>query len=443
VAAVGTVLGGLAGYFNLYRSVAVVAVPAAPIAAEVTRSVQTTTPDRPPIAVLDFADPKADAKDQQVARAYAEELTAELARNADLRVISPRSSLAAGNSSDSPQATAQRLGVTYLVGGRLTQAGEIFRLAVQLIDGRDGRIVWSDRHDMHAVDVYKVRDSLAERIAGTLHSSMRYSEENRAGQRPPASMDVYAMTLRAISLKHRFTPTDMQQARELLEKVVATDSEFAPGWLYLGMVNAIDSNLRLTPLGRPEIRPLALEQIERSVRMNPSLPAAYYAMSFVYGGQGKHEEQLRVLRQCVALGPGDADCLLFLAEALAINGLGDEALQTLRHAQAITPFAPIYFASVAGYVLWVNRDDDGARVALDDCLSKMPQHLSCRRNRALLNAEAGQLDQARSDAAQAVRLSGEASFEALVRSAPQAPAVQDRRLAAARLIDDGARVAGK
>jgi Transcriptional regulatory protein, C terminal len=86
------------------------------------------TPEHPPIAVLDFGGPASPIEDQQMARAYAEELSGTLARNADMRVIASYSSFKAGAGGDSLQRIAERLGATYLVSGTLRREGEQLHL---------------------------------------------------------------------------------------------------------------------------------------------------------------------------------------------------------------------------------------------------------------------------------------------------------------------------
>ena len=394
-------------------------------------------PDRPPIAVLDFSDPAAPVEDQQMARAYAEELTGELARNADLSVIAAQSSFAAGARGESLQKVAERLGVGYLVSGSVRREGEQLRLLAQLVDGRDGRVVWTERHDVAAAQVYIVRDALVQRIATSLQSTMRGNQETVALQRPPASLDIYAMTMRGITLKHRFTPKDSAEAQALLERVVAQDPLYAPGWLYLGYVNAVDYSLALTGPRRPEKLRLAIEQVERSVALDPRLSAAFGALSVYYPFAGRHDDGVRAGQRCMELAPSDADCMIFLAGTLNLAGQPELALPLARRALAMNPLPPSYVQRFYGATMWANGLLDEALAALDGCLQAAPKHNACRLDRAIARAEAGRIGEALADlAAWQSNVGPQLKPEVAANAAysVKAQALIDRRLAALKAL---------
>lgn len=401
------------------------------------------SPDRPPLAVLSFRDATASAEDQELARAYAQELTGELARNADLSVIAAYSGQTLADRGESPQQVARQLGARYLVDGQLRRRGDVLRLAVQFIDGRDGRVVWTDRQDIAAGQVVAARDVIVDRIAGSLHSSMRRDQETSA-RSVPATLDVYAMTLSAINLKHRFNPADNLRARDLLERVVALDPDYAPGWLYLGYVNTVDLGARLTGPRTPARIQQAIEQIEHSIRLNPSLPPAYAALANLYVYSARYPEAERAARHCLKLGPSDADCGIFLAATLVAAGKPEEALGFARRAMAATPLPPPHVLAFYGQTLWANQEFDLAISVLSDCLQQAPRFVLCRVDRMLALAESGKLELAIADAAELHRIFVGVPLEGLVALdiSPQARQLLERTAKAVRLVNKSASLRG-
>ena len=397
--------------------------------------VRAVNPDRPPIAVLDFSDPAAPSEEQQMARAYAEELTGELARNADLSVIAAQSSFAAGAGGEGLSQVAQRLGVGYLVTGSLRREGEQLRLLVQLVDARDGRVVWTERQSVDAPQVYTVRDALVQRIAGTLQSTMRGNQEKQVLQRPPASLDIYGMTLRAITLKHRFTPKDNAEAQALMERAVALDPQYAPAWLYLGYTHALDFLNGYSGPRRPAMLHTGLEQIERAVALDPRLSAAYAALAVYDPFVGRHAEAVQAGRRCMALAPSDAECMMFLAYALVVAGQPpEEALVLARRSMAVNPLPPPYMSRFFGHVLWANGLAQEALAPLDACVQAAPRLVLCRGDRIVVRAETGRIDDAMADLAELQAMVGpEISINLVVNAAtydPDAKALVERRRAA-------------
>jgi len=357
-------------------------------------------PDRPSIAILAFRDPSGDAAGRLLARGVAEDLVAELARNVDLRVVSTSSSFSFAGRDVPPAEIGLRLRSRYLIDGTVRRDDQVLRVGVEMIDSQDGHIVWSAQHVADSANLPATRDTLVRRIAGSLHSKLRLSEERRALARPPKTLDVYAMTLRAIALKHQFRPQAAREARQLLEQAIAIDPEYAPAWLYLGMLNGLDSLLRLTGEWHPGRYREMLAQSQRAIQLDPQLPAAYVGLAVVHLHGGRQfSAALAAAQRCVELGPSDADCLMMLSIVQSRIGQAETAMQNMDKALDLSPIPPVYMNSPHALALWVNRRlDEAVRVA-DDCIEKAPRELGCRRLRMLALAELGRLDEARQEAA--------------------------------------------
>lgn len=355
-------------------------------------------PDRPSIAVLAFRDPGGDSAAQQLARGVAEDVVAQLARNVDLRVVAASSSFSLAGQDLPPVEIGRRLRSRYLVDGTVRREGELLRVDVRMIDSDDGHMVWSAQHIADSSAVLAARDALVQRVAGTLHSRLRQTEERRVIARPPKNLDVYTMTLRAVALKHQFRPEATREARQLLERAIRLDPEYAPAWLYLGMVNATDSLLRLTGEWHPGRYEEMLAQARRAIELDPQLPAAYLALAVAHVEGGRLHDALAAMQRCVALGPGDADCHMFLAVVQARLGLGPESLASIERALDVSPIVPTYIYAVHGRVLWVNRRLEESLQAANACLDKAPRYLVCRLHRVLALAELGQVGNAREEA---------------------------------------------
>ena len=356
-------------------------------------------PDRPSIAVLAFRDPGGDAAGAQLGRGAAEDVIAQLARNVDLRVVSAPSSFSFAGRDVSAADIGRQLRSRYLVDGSVRHEGAALRVNVEMIDSEDGHVVWSAQHAADSASVLATRDALVQRIAGTLHSRLRQTEERRALLRPPKTLDVYTMTLRAIALKHQFRPDATREARRLLEQAIAIDPEYAPAWLYLGMLNGIDSLLRLTGEWHPGRYAEMLAQSRRAIELDPQLPAAWFGLALVHVEGRRFSDALAAATRCVELGPNDADCLMYLALVEARIGRAAAAVGHIERALDLSPIAPSYLQSAQAQAMWsAGRLDDALR-ATDDCTAKSPRHLACRRHRMLTLAELGRLDEARAEAA--------------------------------------------
>lgn len=354
---------------------------------------------RSSIAVLRFRGEGPDPNAETVAAGFAEDLVGDLARSVDLKVVSARSSFALDARQLEPSVIAQRLGVGYLLDGRVQAGPDALRVRLQLIDGVDGRVVWTDQSELTVATLSSQRDALLRRIAGSAQSSMRREQERRALRTPPSSLDVYTLTLRGYANKHRFTAAATRAARGELAEALRLDPGYAPAWAVLGYVNLLDAAQQITGEWAFERLPEALAQVDRAIALDPALALAHQARAIALVFLQRPQEAVAAAEQAVRLAPGDADNLLFLANALQGAERIPEALRAMEGALALYPIEPAYVSSIYTSLLWKAGQFDAALRRADDCLAKMPAFRRCGLVRVWVLAETGRVDEARREAA--------------------------------------------
>ncbi|MDM0116736.1 carboxylesterase family protein [Variovorax sp. J22R133] len=388
--------------------------------------------DRPAIAVLAFSDPQHDPDGELLARGVAEDLIAELARNVDLRVVSQYSSFAFASTGASLEETGKRLGCRYLVDGTVRREGETLRIGISLIDSHDGRIVWSSQHTTDNANVLRTRDELVCRIAGTVLSRVRHTEYRRVLTRPPMTLDVYDLTLRAMSLRLQFRAEATRQARALLGRALAIDERYAPAWLAIGWINAMDAEFRITGEWDRSRAPTFLAQVKRAIAIDPEVPAAYLALCQTHFTAGNFAEALAAAQRGTTLGPSDAACWCHLSMSQLSMGQIEAALRSSERALALTPLPPAWMLLAHAGALWANRSLEAAVQAADECVTKAPSLLSGRVFRICGLVELGRIDEARREAETLMAVLPKLTTDSFQRGfADSAKTLRERSLAAA------------
>lgn len=110
-------------------------------------------PGLPALAVMPFLGVSGD---NVLGFGVASEIVNELARNKHLRLIARDSSFALANENLMAQELGERLGARYLVEGTAQRFQDSLVADVQLVDTRDGSIVWGDRFFAAADDIPQV-----------------------------------------------------------------------------------------------------------------------------------------------------------------------------------------------------------------------------------------------------------------------------------------------
>ena len=385
---------------------------------------------RPALAVLPFRGEGADAQGEALGAGLAEDLAVNLARDVDLRIIATRSSFALERTL-APAAMARQLGVRYLIDGKVRHLDDALELNVQLLDGEDGRIVWTDVSTVTAQTLSHRRQALLARIGASVQASMRRNQKETARNGMPGTMDAFVLTLRAYANKHRYTPQAYRSARADLEQALQLDPNHAAAWAGLGYLNGIDAINRITGEWTMARLPEALQQLDRGLAIDPSLSIVHQGRAIVLAAMQRFDEALAAAEQAARLAPGDPDNLMVLAKAQTEAGRVADGHRSLQQALSLYPIEPVYVSFLAAHVLWANALHDDAIAKATLCVERAPRFVNCRITLASALYEAGRLPQARAEAEQIRQLLPGATSKVFSNLFAGVQPLQDRRIAVA------------
>jgi len=388
---------------------------------------------RPSIAVLAFNDSTGEPTGRQLARALAQDLVAELARNIGLRVVSHHSSFTFADGTTPLAEIGSRLRSRHLVDGSVRRDGDLLHVVVELIDSESGDVVWSSRYTAGSGDALAHRNALVERIAGTLMSRVIHRRDRSALARPPKTLDVYAMTLRGIALRREGLAQTHRDGRALLEQAVSLDPEYAPAWSALGYLNAMDIVFRFTHERNLRHLPEAVAQVERAIALGFEEAEAYIALSIVRRIERRFDESLSAATRAVETGPSDVHAWHNMANALYCLGRCEAALASAERAMDLNPMPSVWTLVQLAAALWGSgRLDDAIRVA-GEALVKNPGLWQCEMQRMFALVESGRAAEARQGTAKLLARLPRLTTEHIVALlADEAIELRERSLAAAR-----------
>ena len=122
-----------------------------------------------PLVVLPFISlSSSDDRDQRAADAITEDLTDELSRFSQLRVIAHRTALVYSQRPMDVAAVRAELGVRYVVEGSVRSNGSRLRVSIHLVDAASRLYVWTDHVDRDHANYLEDQDEIAKRLARAL-----------------------------------------------------------------------------------------------------------------------------------------------------------------------------------------------------------------------------------------------------------------------------------
>jgi len=214
---------GAPGWRKVAASIAELAGEAAP---SPRAEAPLALPSKPSIAVLPFANLSNDPDQEYFADGMMDEIVTSLSRIRSIFVIASGSTLTFKGKPVNLRDAARQLGVRYLLEGSVRKAGAKVRIAVKLIDGRDGAQIWAERFEDTLDDIFALQDKVALSVAGVIEPAIGAAESRRLSDRPTDNMGSYDLFLRAAPLRASLRVGEVKQALDLLERAIALDPDF-------------------------------------------------------------------------------------------------------------------------------------------------------------------------------------------------------------------------
>jgi adenylate cyclase len=281
------------------------------------------------------------------------------------------------------------------------------RIAAQLIDATTGAHRWAERYDRELHDAFAVQDEMARAIVALLAAYVNRAEIERALLKPAAAWEAYDYYLRGAEafFLHltRGTKASLDDARRLFEQSLATDPDYARA---AAMLSWTHLRAYFSPYDGDYLSPAALDRAfelaQTAVHLDGRLPQARASLGYVLLLKRRHDAAIAEFERAVALNPNFIDHRF--ASALVFAGEHERAIEVLEANIRLDPFQPFLYAyqmGLANYML--KRYGDAVRWCRDAALglpnSQWP-HLCL----ASAYAQSEQLEEARAEAAEVLRI---------------------------------------
>ena len=303
------------------------------------------------IAVLPFVNISGDKEQEYFSDGLSEELIDRLVHSADLKVIARASSFQFKGRNEDVRSIARKLGVTHVLEGSVRKGGEQLRITAQLISASDGVHLWSQTYDRNLVDVFKVQDEIAEKVAQALRVALRNG--HRALNREP-DVRAYNLLLEGRYFEARSTLRDVEKAAELYKRAVDRDPEYALGWARLAHAYLVEENRKGPPSEEQNGR--VLDALDRAIWLDPNLVYAYYTraafemnITWNWDAAQANDQRIREIDPRSELLPG-----AFGDHAL-IFGQVDRAIELYQEALTRNPLDPNMLNSLGIALCAANR----------------------------------------------------------------------------------------
>jgi adenylate cyclase len=327
-------------------------------------------PDKPSVAVLPFVNMSKDPEQEYFSDGITEDITSDLSRISSLFVIARNSAFTYKGKAVNVQDVSREMGVRYVLEGSVRKADNQVRITTQLSDATTGEQLWSERYDRPFKGIFALQDEIVQKIVTTLGLQLTLQERGWIVHKSTDNLDAYDVFLRGMEATSRFTKEANVQARQMFEKAVALEPQYAEAYRWLSATYWLEWNLRWSADPQTLDRTLALAQ--QALALDDSLPGAHSSLSFVYGQQQQFDQAVAEGERAIALDPNNADSYAFQANVLSWAGRPEEALRAVGQAMRLNPrYPPWYLFELGLAYRWAGRYAE-AIATLKDSISRNP-----------------------------------------------------------------------
>jgi TolB-like protein len=301
---------------------------------------------RPSIAVLPFRMLAPDERHAAIADALPDDLITELARLRWLFVIARGSSFRFRGPDPDLAAVGRTLGVRYCVTGSVEVAAGRLAVGVELVDTRDGGVVWADRFVSPVADVHATRAAIVQQIVTALELRIPLHEAQHAALVAPESLDAWSAYHLGLQHMFRFHRGDNAVAGDLFARAIAAEPGFARAHAGLSFVHFQNAFLRYTGDTAAAVVS-ARRSAERSLELDPLDPFANLTMGRSFWLEGDLDSSLGWLERATTMSPSYAQAIYARAWTHAMSGRGIAGKADADAAMALSPLDPMHYAMMA------------------------------------------------------------------------------------------------
>jgi eukaryotic-like serine/threonine-protein kinase len=306
------------------------------------RNLTTSLPPDKSIAVLPFENLSENKESAFLAGGVQDEILTDLAKIADLKVISRMSVMKYKSGAErNLREIAKALGVSHVVEGSVQRAGGRVRVSAQLIDARSDAHLWADHYDRDFADVFAIETEIAQQIADQLQTKLSPAEKAAIAERPTADPVAYAFYTQAkvIDDESDWEGADRSLNRkvELLEKATQRDPNFALAYCALAKAQVdLYSVTGPESLSAAHLE-LAKKAADAALRVRPDLGESHLELARYYFQAGDYDrarDELVIARRTL---PNDSEAPYIAARIDRRQNRWDDALANFRKAKELDP----------------------------------------------------------------------------------------------------------
>ena len=296
-------------------------------------------PASPSIAVLPFDYLGQDKEENDyIADGLSENIISTLARIPDLLVIARNSTFTYKGKPVDVREVAENFGVRHVLEGSVQVSGDTMRVTAQLVDGVDGRHLWTQVYDRPVADIFAVQDEITLSVAQAIYGKTIAGNDLMATG-GTSSLEAWAEWVAGSGHLIKALPEDILRSEPYFHRAIALDPDFAFPYASLAHVEFFKARYALSDDPAKSLD-AAVELANNALALDPNNSLAYSALGMALLIQRRADAAANAVIEGARVAPGSAFSHASAAWVLTYVGRAEEAQPFFERAKRMYVYPP-------------------------------------------------------------------------------------------------------
>lgn len=285
----------------------------------------------------------------------AESLIYKFAELPSLRVMASTTVSRYRNSALDAQSIGRELQVDAVLTGRVMLHGDSLKVGAELVDVRDGALLWGHQFNRKLADWFEVQEEMSRAIFEHLRLSLTQQQISRVQKRHTSSLEAHQLYLRGVFNWNKREAAAIRRAIEFFQQALEADPAYAPAYAGLADCFVVSSLYPYCFVPPSEAMPRAKAAALRALELDPELAEAHCNLglvNLVY--EWNFEESEKRFHRARDLKPSYPTAHLWYSIYCVAIGEHEQAQAEAEIAHELDPLSAIG-ASLPAITLYYNR----------------------------------------------------------------------------------------
>ena len=283
-----------------------------------------TAIQRPGLAVFTLEDLTDSDRRDFFAEGLTAELVSALVQFRHLRIVAVRPSVKERTAEEHIRKVGEEFNVQFVLTGNVRRAGDVFRVSVNLIETKTGRVQFSRTFDRQytADNLFEIQESISSNVAAAIAAP--YGQINRHNWRllhgRRNSISAYETVLRFYGMG---TTPSLKMAKDLLhdvEELTREHKDFSTGFAIRAMLHVLQCTQCIPCGDKRENLDAAQDLAGQAIILDGQNAVGFFAAFQAYFHDGQLERAEELGQRAMALNPNDYMMLSYFSLTQAMRG---------------------------------------------------------------------------------------------------------------------------